>query len=468
MQQGKLPPQATEFEDLVLGAIMLEREAYEVCAEILKPETFYKNANSIVYTAIQSLAKRNEPIDITTVVMELKRTAQLENVGGAFYVTGLTSRVAGSGNIEFHSRILAQKYIQREIIKMSSQSVDKGYDESTDIFELIDDMEAKLNALKSGLNLGGKTKSTRQMVDEALTDIKNAKTNQGVLGPRTGLKELDKILRGLRPTNVYVISGRVAMGKTSFVVCLAKALCLDQNIPIALFSLEMEGKQLIHRLLSDLAEIDNNKLGSGMLSDFEESKLAIAEKRITNNFHIDDTPAITIQYFESKIKKLVGLGVKYIILDYLGLMELSEKDRKGRNREQEIAFLTKNIKRIAKKYDVGIFELVQVGRSAEEREGCVPMLSDLKESGSIEENADIVMFLYRAEYYNIEFGKSGKPTRGKAEIIIAKHRGGVVDTAVVKWRGELTRFEDLDEVVPDTIESTINFNEQQQQPTVHF
>jgi replicative DNA helicase len=242
---------------------------------------------------------------------------------------------------------------------------------------------------------------------------------------------------------VIVIAGRPAMGKTAIVLCIAKALCIDQDIPVQIFSLEMDGEQLIHRLLSDLSSIDNNTLSSGDLKPYEENMLNLAQQKITNLFMIDDTPAITIQYLESKVRKAVQKGVKFIIIDYLQLMTLTDKDRKGRNREQEIAFITQNLKRIAKKYKIGVIELSQLSRSCEEREPPRPMLSDLRESGAIEQDADIIILLYRPEYYNIEFTPSGKPSKGLAELIIAKHRNGPVDSVVVQYKGEFTRFEDI-------------------------
>jgi replicative DNA helicase len=465
MEQSHLPPQDLSAERSVLSCLLQVTGSFETIMDSFTIEAFYDNQHQIIASAVQQLIEARISPDVVTVTQQLIRTKQLQNIhGGAGRIAEITN--APYYNIEQYYKIVFDKYLLRKSIEFASKTIAYAYEGSMDGAQVLGTLKDGIDGLEKNMHTS-KTKTTREMVGNALQNIANAESNNGVLGPKTGLRDLDKILRGLRPTNIYVIAARVAMGKTSYVVCLAKSLCLDQNIPIALFSLEMEGEQLIHRLLSDLSEIDNNHLASGKLTPFEKQKLDIAQKRITDNFHIDDTPAITIQYFESKVRKLVQQGVQYVIIDYLGLMDLNEKDKKGKNREQEIAFLTKNLKRIAKKYKIGILELVQVGRSAEEREGCVPMLSDLKESGSIEENADVVMFLYRAEYYNIEFSKtSGKPTKGKAEIIVAKHRGGPVDSVMVKWRGELTRFEDLDEDVPDTIESTIfNTNEES---TVHF
>lgn len=453
-EAGYLPPQAPELEDLILGSLMLEKDAFERSAEILKAEVFYKPNNQIIYRAIATLVSRNEPADIVTVTQELKKTGHLELIGGPYHLVSLTNRVASSANLEFHSRILAQKYIQREVARISSVFNAKSYESNTDVFDLIDEYEFQMTALKSGFFIGTKTKTTREHVEAALTAISNAKTNGGVLGPKTGLTELDDLLRGLRKGKTYVIAARAAMGKSAFMLCVAKSLVMDQNVKTAIFSLEMEGPDLIHRLLSDMSDIDNNKLASGKLTASEELMLDTVQKKIDERLHIDDTPAITIQYLESKVRKLSQQGFEYIIIDYLQLMELNDKDRKGKSREQEIAYITKNLKRLAKKYKIGVIELSQVARSCEDREPPRPMLSDLRESGAIEQDADVVIFIYRPEYYNIEF-IDGKPTRGKAELIIAKHRGGPIDCVYVRYKGEYTRFEDLEkEETVDSITQT--------------
>ncbi len=449
MDIGLLAPQAVELEEGVIGAVMVDREGLSQVIEILSPQSFYKDSHSRIYSAALTLHKRNEPVDILTITQELKKTNELEIIGGAWYITQLTNRISSAANIEFHARIVAQKYIQREIIRISTLAINSAYQEGADVFDLLDELKSNLTKIEGGIQTN-KIEKTRDIVDKTLVAINDAKNNNGVLGLSTGLKVLDEILRGIRLTNVYVIAGRPAMGKSAIMNCIAKALCIQQNAPIAIFSLEMSSEQLILRLLSDLANIDNNILASGILTHADRDRLNEAQLKIQNSFNIDDTPAITIQYFESKIRKLVEQGVQYAIIDYLQLMTLSEKDRKGKNKEQEISFLTQNIKRIAKKYKIAIFELSQLSRECEKRvdkDGKVcprPMLSDLRESGSIEQDADVVIFLYRPEYYNIDFVGKGKSTKGLAELIIAKHRGGAVDSVLVKYVGNLTRFEDID------------------------
>lgn len=777
----KTPPQAVELEEAVLGAIMLEKDILDVIFEILKVESFYKIPNGIIYKACLNVHKRNEPIDILTVTQELKRTGQLDNVGGAYYITQLTNRVASAANAEFHARIVAQKYIQREVIRITSESLVKAYEANTDVFDLLDGLSFALTAINNSFFFGKQIK-TREVIDNTAAAVQKAKDNNGVLGPSTGLDDLDKILCGLRTPDVMVIAGRPAMGKeqplsakiltpngwktmgdmevgmqicgsngnnynvtgvfpqgmkdvyevcfddgtktrcgidhlweveirknrkegikkhlvmslkdiidssiilsnnrknftvrhtapiefseknlpihpylmgiylaegnsgecvtisnpedeifknicehipsgdyvkrikgnlgaringrnmfrhlndlglhkknshekfipkdylfgsqhdrllllqglldgdghiatpncieysttseqlkldvmdlvrslggrvdyisrmgrykkdgiyketrinyriyisfdstitpvstqkhllkyknqkqfhhkfitsvtklsyqelsqcimvnspdhcyitddyivthnTAAVLCIAKALAIAQNLPVQIFSLEMSSQQLMLRLLSDLAEIDNRVLSTGKLSVTEQSAFEAAQRNIPDHLYIDDSPAITIQYFESVVRKKVLQGVKYFIIDYLQLMRLTEKDAKGKNREQQIAFLTGEIKRIAKKYDIWICELSQISRDCEDRDPPRPMLSDLRESGAIEQDADIVMFLYRPEYYNIEFIKSGRSSRRVAELIISKHRNGPVDSVITKFIGEYTRFE---------------------------
>jgi len=461
MEQQHLPPQDLSAERSVLSCLLQVTGSFETIMDSFATEAFYDNQHQIVASAIQQLIEARISPDMVTVTQQLIRTKQLQNIhGGAGRIAEITN--APYYNIEQYYKIVFDKYLLRKSIEFASKTIASAYEGSMDGAQVLGTLKDGIDGLEKNMHTS-KTKTTREMVNNSLNAIKKAKINKGILGPSTGLKELDKLLRGLRKPDVIVIAGRPSMGKSAIVLCIAKALCIDQNIPVAVFSLEMSGEQLIHRLLSDLSEIDNNVLGSGILSDFEESRLSIAEKRITENLHIDDTPAITDKYFESKMRKLVEQGVEWAIIDYIQLMTLTDKDLKGKNREQEVSFLTRSLKRVAKKLNIGIIELSQLSRECEKRDPPRPMLSDLRESGSIEMDADIVIFLYRPEYYNIEFDKDGKSTRGRAELIIAKHRNGAVDSAVVKFKGEFTRFENEDEVIPDTIES-INTNE----PTVHF
>lgn len=383
MENQIVLPHAIDVEEIVLGAIILEKEAFAVVSEILIPECFYKEAHATMYSVCQTLAKKNIPIDMVTLFQELTAIGKLEACGGVSYVSNLTRRVASSANIEHHARIILQKYLQRELARVCTYGLNAAYSPTTDSLDLLSHVQHELENI-SKLIIPNKARTTVEIVKSTVEQIKIAKTNDGVLGPSTGLKALDEILRGLRKTNVMVVAGRPAMGKSALIVCLAKSLCLDQNLPVAIFSLEMSSEQLILRLLSDISDIDNNKLASGKLTLQEEAKLALAAERINNNFHVDDTPSITIQYFESRIRKLVAQGVHYVIIDYLQLMELTEKEKKGRNREGEISYLTRNIKRIAKKYNICIIELSQLSRSCEEREPPRPMLSDLRECLSVE------------------------------------------------------------------------------------
>lgn len=452
MQQGFLPPNDTSIEEIILGAILLDKTGYERISDLIRPDTFYNEKYGKIYAAIQRIAKKNNPIDGMTVINELKLSGELEYVGGPYAISILTNKISSAESIEFHAKIISEKFIQREIARIGTKAVNSSYDQTTDVFDLMSSFQHDMEMLTKSFHVA-KTKTTTEIVSNVLESIKQAKINKGVLGPSTGLKVLDEVLRGLRKTNVYVIAGRPAMGKSAFIVSLAKALCVEQNIPIALFSLEMSSEQIIHRLLSDLSDIDNNKLSSGYLAEFQEAALRVAAARIKDNFYIDDTSSITIQYLENKVRKLVTQGVEYIIIDYLQLMTLTETDKKGKSVEQEVSYLTSNLKRIAKKYEIGVIELSQLSRKCEDREVPRPILSDLHSSGTLEANADVVILLYRPEYYNIEFGPKGAryPT-GYTELIIAKHRGGETKGVDVRYKGEYTRFEDLPTEKTETME----------------
>lgn len=449
---GYVLPHSIEAEKAVLSALLSMQEAFDSISDTFTPDVFYNDKHKIIATAISNCHSKKKAIDIITVCEELKSANQLDFVGGAYAVTVITNQPCW--HIESYYKIIFDKYLSRKAILIAQDTMNKAYSGELNGEETIANMESGLDEVKKSIHTQA-TPDTRTIVANTLASIRAAKTNHGKLGPSTGLRDLDAVLKGLRTKRVYVIAGRPAMGKTAIVLCIAKALCIDQSIPVGVFSLEMGAEELMLRLLSDMSDIGNNILATGNLTEYQDSRLMLVQNKITNNFVIDDTPSITIQYLESKIRKLVQKGVKYIIIDYLQLMELTEKDRKGKNREQEIAHITKNLKRIAKKYDIGIIELSQLSRTCEDRTPPRPMLSDLRESGAIEQDADVVMFLYRPEYYNIEFSGSGKSTKGLAEIIVAKHRGGPVDSAVVRFKGELTRFEDTEEQKPDTMADTL-------------
>jgi len=443
MQQGFLPPSDQGIEEIILGAILLDKTGYERISDLVRPETFYNDKYGKIYAAIQRIAKKNNPIDMMTVINELKSSGELEYVGGAYGISILTNKISSAENIEFHAKVISEKFIQREIARIGTKAVNASYDQTTDVFDLMSSFQHDMESLTKSLHVN-KIKPTTEVVSDVLTNIRKAKANNGILGPSTGLKSLDDLLRGLRKTNVYVIAGRPACGKSALVTCIARSLCIEQNLGVGIFSLEMSADQIVHRMLSDLSNIDNNQLASGSLAEFQQTALKIAAAKITNNLYIDDTPSITIQYLESRVRKLVAQGVGVIILDYLQLMELTEKDRKGKSLEQEVSFLSRNIKRMAKKYEIIFIELSQLSRKCEERDPPRPMLSDLRDSGAIEQDADVVILLYRPSYYMIEFGPTGKRyPQDFIELIIAKHRGGATESAGTRYRGEYTRFEDL-------------------------
>ncbi len=449
-QQGLLPPQALQFEEAVIGAIMIERDAINEVIEILTPQSFYNDKHARIYSAALALRSRNEPIDILTITQEIIKTNQLNIIGGAWFITELTNKVASSGNIVYHARIVAQKFIQRELIRISQITIHKAYADDTDVFELLDESKKSIANIENGLSIN-KTETTKSIVDRTIKAIEDAKLNNGILGPSIGLKALDDVLMGIRTGTVYVIAGKSGMGKSALMNCIAKSIALTHNLRIGIFSLEMPAMQLIRRLLSDLSGIDNRTLASGMLNSFQMLNLNSIRNVIDERFVIDDTPSITIQYLESRIRKLSAEGIKYFLIDYVQLMTLTPADAKGKLEESQIAYITSNLKRLSKKYDCAIFELAQLNRTSDKRASNKPVLSDLKGSSSIEQNADVVIMIHRPEYYN-EMEINGRSTKGMAELIIAKHRDGPTQSVLVKYIGYLTRFEDLDDKNTNTEE----------------
>ena len=443
-QQGLLTPNVIELETPVLGALMLEKDALSQVIEILQPASFYDDKHGRIYNAILRLHSANSPIDIVTVTESLKKTNELNIVGGAWYISQLTNRVASASNIEFHARIIQQKFIQRELIRISTITMNTAYKDDADVFDMMDEIEFNLNSIKSGIQTN-KTETTQSIVNRTIKDIEEARDKGGILGASTGLKALDDVLKGIRMGAVYVIGGKSGMGKSASFNVISKSLAIDNNLPLCFFSLEMPSKQVIRRLLSDLSEINNNTLASGMLTGEQWNRLHKVRLALDERFIIDDTPSVTIQYLESKIKKLSAEGVRYYFIDYLQLMTLTPADAKGKSEESQLAFITSNIKRIAKKYDVAIFELVQLNRTDKLRGGDHrPVISDLKGSSSIEQNADVIIMIHRPEYYN-ELEINGKSTKGTAELIIVKHRDGETKSVLVKYIGWLTRFADMEE-----------------------
>ena len=446
LEHGKLPPQALELEEAVLGALMLERDAVNTVIDILQPKSFYKEAHQKVFEVIQELFQRSDPIDLLTVTNRLKQKGELDIVGGAYFISQLTNRVSSSANIEFHARIISQKYIQRELIRISSEIINDAFDETTDVFTLLDKAESNLFAVSEG-NIRKNYDTMSTLIRQALKQIESAKGQDGnVIGVPSGFTAMDRITAGWQRSDLIILAARPAMGKTSFALSLGRNAAINFKKPIAVFSCEMSSLQLVTRLVSSESEISSEKLRSGNLADHEIEQIhakitELAEAPI----FIDDTPALSVFELRAKARRLKAQhNIELIIVDYLQLMTVGG-DGKG-NREQEISTISRSLKSIAKELDIPVIALSQLSRAVETRGGDRrPQLSDLRESGSIEQDADMVLFIHRPEYYGLTEDADGNPTLGIANIIIAKHRNGSVGDVQLKFVNELAKFRDLDE-----------------------
>jgi replicative DNA helicase len=445
IEAGRLPPQAPELEQAVLGALMLERNAVNEAIDILQPESFYVDAHKKIFDTILSLFRNDQPIDILTVTEELKKRGELDLVGGPFYISQLTNKVASSANVQYHARIISQKHILRELIRMSAETQREAYDDSADVFELLDKAEQDLYAITSG-NLKRNYEPMSELIQGAIAQIENAKTKTGgVSGIPTGFVELDKLTAGWQRSDMIIVAARPAMGKTAFVLSMARNIAVEHKHAVALFSLEMSSTQLVTRLIASESGISSEKLRKGDLTDAEFTLLHQHIARLANApIYIDDTPGLNIFELRAKARRLKSQhNVDLIIIDYLQLMTAGSDNRNG-NREQEISTISRSIKSIAKELDVPIIALSQLSRAVETRSGDKrPILSDLRESGAIEQDADIVCFLYRPEYYKIYEDHKGS-TLGIGEVIVAKHRNGAVDDVRLRFIAELAKFTDLE------------------------
>lgn len=443
-QYGKLPPQAIEVEEAVLGALMLERDAYVTVADIIQANSFYKEEHKKIFEAIQALSAKEKPVDLLMVTQELKDRNQLDEVGGPAYITQLTRRVASAAHIEFHSRIIAQKYIQRELIRVSSEIQTKAYDDTLDVDDLIDFSESELFKVSEG-NIKKETLPIKPVLNEAILHIEKARSKpDGLSGVPSGFSALDRITSGWQATDLIIIAARPAMGKTAFVLSMARNMAVDHRQGVAVFSLEMSSLQLVNRLIAAETELGAEKIKTGKLEDYEWAQLNQRIKALDEApIFIDDTPALSVFEFRAKCRRLkMQHNINIIIVDYLQLMTAGA-DNRG-SREQEVSTISRSLKAIAKELNVPIIALSQLNRSVESREGRRPQLSDLRESGAIEQDADIVTFIHRPEYFGLTEDESGNSLLGVAEIIIAKHRNGATADVHLRFRKELAKFTDMD------------------------
>jgi replicative DNA helicase len=446
LEHGKLPPQAIDLEEAVLGAMMLEKEAVNTAIDILQPRSFYKDSHQKIFAIIQQLFQNSEPIDILTITNALKQNGELDIVGGPYYITQLTNRVASAANVEFHARIIAQKYIQRELIRISHEIITDAFDDTTDVFSLLDKAESGLFGVTEG-NIRKNYDSMSTLVRDAIKQIEQAKNHEGnVIGVASGFTDLDRMTNGWQPSDLVILAARPAMGKTAFSLTLARNAAVSFNKPVAVFSLEMSSLQLVTRLISAESELPSGKLRSGQLRDHEIEQIHAKIGGLTEApIFIDDTPAISVFELRAKARRLKSQhDIQLLIVDYLQLMTAGGDGAKTGNREQEISTISRSLKSIAKELNIPVIALSQLSRAVESRGGDRrPQLSDLRESGSIEQDADMVLFINRPEYYGLTEDEEGNSTAGVANIIIAKHRNGAVGDVQLKFTSELAKFSDL-------------------------
>lgn len=459
---AKIQPQDKEIEDAVLGALMLERDAYAIVCDLLRPESFYDPGNQKIYAAINKLGVMQQPIDMLTVTQQLRADGALDDVGGPVRISELTSNVASAAHIEYHARIVAQKFLARRLISFCSEIEKKSFDESYDIDDLLQEAEGKLFEISQG-NLKKDFTQIDPVINSAMEQIEAAgKRESGLSGLQTGFHNLDKLTSGWQNSELIIIAARPAMGKTAFVLSMAKNMAVDYNTPVAIFSLEMSNLQLVNRLISNVCEIEGEKIKSGRLSRQEWEQL---NSRVRSLFsaplYVDDSPSLSILELRTKARRLVKEhGVKIIIIDYLQLMNAT--GMKFGSREQEVSMISRSLKQLAKELNIPVIALSQLSRKVEERNdgNKRPQLSDLRESGAIEQDADIVCFIHRPEYYTRSTTDAeNRDIRGMAEFIVAKHRSGSVDDIEMTFVARFARFQNRSEPMPfekGTMASKIN------------
>lgn len=448
LEKGKIPPQALDLEEAVLGAMMIDKKGVDEVIDILSPEAFYSEGHQHIFQSIFELFQESKPIDLLTVSTQLKKNEKLDIVGGDFYLISLTQKVSSSAHIEYHARIILQKFIQRSLIKISSEIIEDAYDETQDVFDMLDRAEAKLYDVTQG-NLKRSSETAQDLVIQAKKKIEEISNKKGLSGIPSGFDKLDRLTSGWQPSDLVIVAARPGMGKTALTLSMARNISVNQNIPVAFFSLEMSSVQLITRLISSETALSSEKLRTGKLEKHEWEQLNVKVKGLEKApLYIDDTPSLSIFDLRAKARRLASQhGIKLIIIDYLQLMTAGGS-QKGGNREQEISTISRNLKALAKELNVPVIALSQLSRAVETRGGSKrPILSDLRESGAIEQDADIVSFIYRPEYYKIEEwdDEERSPTEGQAEFIVAKHRNGGLDNIRLKFLGHLGKFDNLDD-----------------------
>ena len=440
---GHLQPQATDIEKVVLGALMIDKDAFTVVSELIRPETFYEARHQKIYEAVQSLNLQEKPVDIMTVVEELRRKGTLEEIGGPAYIVELSSNVASSAHIEYHAHILAQKFLARQLIQFASMIETDAFDETVDVDDLMQKAEGALfeisqkNMLQDYVQIDTVVEQAHQLL------LKAANNKGGLTGVPSGFHDLDKITAGWQASDLVIIAGRPAMGKTSFALSIAKNIAVDYRKPIAFFSLEMNNVQLVNRLISNVCSVPGSKILNGQLTNDEWERFDSNIRKLQGApIYIDDTPGLSIFELRTKARRLVREhDIQILMIDYLQLMNAN--GMRFNSRQEEVSTISRSLKGLAKELNIPVLALSQLSRAVEQREGVEgkrPQLSDLRESGAIEQDADMVLFVHRPEYYHILQDEKGNDLHGMAQIIIAKHRKGATGDVLLNFRGEYTRF----------------------------
>lgn len=440
----RLQPQATDLEEAVLGAIMLDKDALPVVLDILRSESFYKPVNQKIYAAMLKLFENSKPIDILTVTEELRKAKELELIGGVAYILELSNRVHSSANLEFHARIVAQKYIQRELIRVSTGVIKEAYEDEKDIFDMLDAAEQGLYEI-TDKNLRRGYQTVGMIARKSLQQLESmANSTDGVVGIPSGFPDLDKMTSGWQKSNLIIVAARPGMGKTSFTLALARNAAMDYQKPVALFSLEMNNLELVNRLISMEAEVEGGKLRSAKLEEDEWVKVNQAIEKLSDTpFFIDDTPSLNVFELRAKCRRLhQHHQISMVIIDYLQLMTLGSSDKRG-SREQEISSISRALKGLAKELNIPVIALSQLNRAGEVQGSKRPQLSHLRESGAIEQDADMVLFIYRPDYYEME-NQVDMP-KGYTELIIAKHRNGAIGSVFLRFKDSFAKFVPLNQ-----------------------
>ncbi|MDP9958459.1 replicative DNA helicase [Chryseobacterium lathyri] len=447
---GKMPPNAVDFERLVIGTFLIDKKGLDHSIDLLTPEVFYDPRHQVIFAAILKLYEGNHPVDLMTIIQELKKEDKLSQAGGDHYIIDLTMGVSSSAHIEYHVRVILEKYILRSLINVSANVIDSSYKESTDVFELLDKAEQSFFEITNGTIKKG-FDTANSLVKQAIDTIKSLKDKEGLSGVPSGFRDIDKETGGWQNSDLIIIAARPAMGKTAFLLSMARNIAVGHKIPMVLFSLEMASVQLITRMIASETKISSEKLRKGTLDDEEWQRLFSNVSELENApLFIDETPSLSIFDFRAKCRRLVMQhGVRLIMVDYLQLMTAGGGGKGVGNREQEISMISRSLKAIAKELNVPVIALSQLSRSVEARPGKRPQLSDLRESGAIEQDADIVSFIFRPEYYKIAVWDNDEegqetPTENQAELIIAKHRNGATADVRLSFLKHFAKFGDIE------------------------